>query len=223
MEVDLREFRAAYLAEVEEHLDAINAALLAVESGNRDGRASPRELRELMRLLHTIKGLSGMVGIDPIVGLAHRMESVLRGADGAGGVLSDRALEAMLSGTRAIEIRVRAETVVDLVLSLRAEINNGGFNQFFFNSSGDYAKETGPALHEVGLHDLATMYEQALAAFPGVPSADVGARRDQMTEVPAKTSALWRGLEDRLYADHDRDDRSDAALIAYLRKHGADF
>ncbi len=116
-----------------------------------------------------------------------------------------------------------AETVVDLVLSLRAEINNGGFNQFFFNSSGDYAKETGPALHEVGLHDLATMYEQALAAFPGVPSADVGARRDQMTEVPAKTSALWRGLEDRLYADHDRDDRSDAALIAYLRKHGADF
>jgi len=108
VQVDLREFRAAYLAEVDEHLGAINAGLLAVEVANRAGRASPRELRELMRLLHTIKGLSAMVGIEPIVGIAHRMETVLRAADEAGGVLGDHALEAMIQGTRAIEAGVRA-------------------------------------------------------------------------------------------------------------------
>ena len=108
MQVDLREFRAAYLAEVDEHLGAINGLLVAVESSSRAGKSSPRDLRELMRLLHTIKGLSAMVGIEPIVTLAHHMESVLRAADAAGGVVADRSLEALIAGARAIEARVRA-------------------------------------------------------------------------------------------------------------------
>ena len=108
MQVDLREFRAAYLAEVDEHLGAINALLLAVEAASRAKKPSPRDLRELMRLLHTIKGLSAMVGIEPIVTIAHRMETVLRAADRAGGLLGDRALEALIAATRAIEARTRA-------------------------------------------------------------------------------------------------------------------
>lgn len=108
MQVDLREFRGAYLAEVDEHLAAINSALLAVDGAGRVGRSSPRELRELMRLLHTIKGLSAMVGIEPVVALSHRMESILRFADRAGGTVSERALEALFTGTRAIEACVRA-------------------------------------------------------------------------------------------------------------------
>ena len=127
MKVDLREFRAAYLAEVDEHLSAINAGLMAVDTANRAGKSSPRELRELMRLLHTIKGLSAMVGIEPIVGIAHRMETVLRAADRAGGLLGDRALEAMIAGTRAIESRVRAvandEPVLDAAAGTLAELD----------------------------------------------------------------------------------------------------
>jgi two-component system chemotaxis sensor kinase CheA len=127
VQVDLREFRAAYLAEVDEHLGAINAGLLAVDAANRAGKASPRQLRELMRLLHTIKGLSAMVGIEPIVGIAHRMETVLRAADRAGGILGDRSLEAMIAGTRAIELRVRAvangEPVLDASPGTLAELD----------------------------------------------------------------------------------------------------
>lgn len=127
MQVDLREFRAAYLAEVDEHLAAIDAGLLAVEAGNRAGKASPRELRELMRLLHTVKGLSAMVGVEPVVVIAHRMESVVRAADRAGGVVGDRALEALLAGTRAIESRVRAvandEAVPEPPPALLAELD----------------------------------------------------------------------------------------------------
>jgi two-component system chemotaxis sensor kinase CheA len=127
VQVDLREFRAAYLAEVDEHLGAINAGLMAVDTANRGGKSSPRELRELMRLLHTIKGLSAMVGIEPIVGIAHRMETVLRAADRAGGLLGDRALEAMIAGTRAIEARVRAlandEPVPDATPGTLAELD----------------------------------------------------------------------------------------------------
>jgi two-component system chemotaxis sensor kinase CheA len=127
LQVDLSEFRAAYLAEVEEHLGAVNAGLIAVETASRAGRASPRPLRELMRLVHTIKGLSGMVGITSIVDVAHRMETVLRAADRAGGVLGERAFEAMIAGTRAIEVRVRAvasgEPVPDVTASILAELD----------------------------------------------------------------------------------------------------
>jgi two-component system chemotaxis sensor kinase CheA len=127
VQVDLREFRAAYLAEVDEHLGAINAGLLAVDTANRSGKSSPRELRELMRLLHTIKGLSSMVGIEPVVNIAHRMETVLRAADRAGGVLGERALEAMIAGTRAIESRVRAvandEPVLEAAPGTLAELD----------------------------------------------------------------------------------------------------
>ena len=108
MQVDLQEFRDAYLAEVDEHLADANACLVEAEKAAREGRPCPRELRDLMRLLHTIKGLSSMVGIEPIVALAHRMETVVRAADRAGGALSEQTFEALAEGTRALEARVRA-------------------------------------------------------------------------------------------------------------------
>jgi len=104
--VDLSEFRSAYLAEMDEHLGAIRTSLLAVESAAREGRGTARELRDLMRLLHTVKGLSAMVGIEPVVTLAHRMENVVRAAERGTGTLPEAAVEALLAGTRAIETRV---------------------------------------------------------------------------------------------------------------------
>lgn len=110
MNVDLKEFRSAFVAEAEEHLAAITALLLATERSVREARAKgfQRELRELMRLLHTIKGLSAMVGVEPIVSIAHKMESVVRVAERAGGILDEQAIEVLIAGTRAIEARVRA-------------------------------------------------------------------------------------------------------------------
>lgn len=110
MNVDLKEFRAAFVAEAEEHLSAIQTLLLAIERGNREdkGRAAPRELRELMRLLHTVKGLAAMVGVDPIVVVAHRMETVVRSSERGGGVMDERAIEVLLAATRAIEASVQA-------------------------------------------------------------------------------------------------------------------
>ncbi|MEO6600669.1 MAG: Hpt domain-containing protein, partial [Polyangiaceae bacterium] len=60
---DLKEFIAAYLVEAEEHLAVANTQLLAIESSQRTGGTNPRAVRETFRSLHTIKGLSAMVGI----------------------------------------------------------------------------------------------------------------------------------------------------------------
>lgn len=108
MNVDLQEFRGAFVAEAQEHLSGAQALLLAIEVAARAGRSAPRELRDLMRLLHTVKGLAAMVGVEPIVQLAHAMESTVRAAEQAGGVLEKAATDALVAGADAIAVRVRA-------------------------------------------------------------------------------------------------------------------
>jgi two-component system chemotaxis sensor kinase CheA len=105
---DLQEFVSAYLLEAEEHLAVANTQLLAIEAAQRAGGTNPRAVRETFRSLHTIKGLSAMVGIEPIVAISHRMESFLRDFDRSGGAIPPLAIDALLKGVRAIEQRVAA-------------------------------------------------------------------------------------------------------------------
>lgn len=106
--LDRKEFIAGYLVEVEEHLRAANAQLLAIEACLHANEPHQRRVRELFRALHTLKGLSAMVGVEPVVELAHEMEAILRVADQSAGHLSLPAVELLLQGVRAIEVRVSA-------------------------------------------------------------------------------------------------------------------
>jgi two-component system chemotaxis sensor kinase CheA len=106
--IDLQEYLGAYLAEAEEQLALANAKLLQVDASIKQGETNPRAVRDLFRALHTIKSLSAMVGVDPIVAIAHCMESALRLADRSDGKLSADAVDTLLKGVRAIEQRVRA-------------------------------------------------------------------------------------------------------------------
>ena len=102
------EFIAGFIAEAEEHLTSANANLLSLEQAASKGQPTPRQVRELFRSLHTIKGLAAMVGVEPIVDVAHAMEAVLREADRAAGQLPPDSVELLLRGTRAIGQRVSA-------------------------------------------------------------------------------------------------------------------
>jgi len=102
------EFVAGYLAEAEEHLQLSGASLLRLEESLNKGEPQPRLVRELFRSLHTLKGLSAMVGIEPVVAISHEMETILRLADQSGSPLAARAIELLLAGLKAIEQRVRS-------------------------------------------------------------------------------------------------------------------
>lgn len=106
--VDLTEFVTGFLAEADDLLALASSSLLSIEAAGKRGTANPRAVRDAFRALHTIKGLSGMVGLEPIVAIAHRMESSLRAADHAGGKLGLDAVDVLLKGVRAIQQRVRA-------------------------------------------------------------------------------------------------------------------
>ncbi len=136
--VDLRGFLAGFLGEADEHLTSANANLVAVEQSLAKAETNPRAVRELFRSLHTIKGLSAMVGVEPIVEISHAMETVLRMADLASGRLSEDAADLLQKGLHAIDERVRAlakgaspqpapESLIDAFSALEARgTSNGG-------------------------------------------------------------------------------------------------
>lgn len=108
VKVDLAEFLSAYIAEVDEQLGASTTKLLAIETATEKGERDPRAVRDLYRAMHTIKGLSSMVGVEPVVAISHRLETLLREADQSGGVLPSNLTDVMLQGIRVIERGVRA-------------------------------------------------------------------------------------------------------------------
>jgi len=105
---DLQEFLAAYLLEAEEHVAVANAQLLTLEASRHRGENNPKAVREIFRALHTIKGLSAMVGVEAIVTIAHRLELLLRECERAAAGVSLQGLDALLHGVGEIRARLTA-------------------------------------------------------------------------------------------------------------------
>src|SRR5438034_442431 len=78
------------------------------------------------------------------------------------------------NGLAALDER---ERTLFLVWSFTSEVDNGGFEQFFFNSGGGYAPETVDALERIGAPDVAALLERAIDLFPhGVVPRELEAR-----------------------------------------------
>ncbi len=122
LNVDLGEFRDAYLAEADELVAAANERLLAIERATKEGGTDPRSVRELFRSLHTLKGLTTMVGVEPIVAITHRVESILRVADRSDGTLDGPVIERLFDAMRAVQARLAAMTRGDPVAAAPPEL-----------------------------------------------------------------------------------------------------
>jgi hypothetical protein len=86
-----------------------------------------------------------------------------------------------------------------LTLFMR-EVDNGGLDQFFYNSSGAYAKEVGRAFTLLGADRHASAFGESLAIFPGgeAPSnRDERIRLLHMTPTDERET-YFRPLEGRL-------------------------
>ena len=92
------------------------------------------------------------------------------------------------------------ERVFLCVWSLEAEVNNGGFSQFFENSAGDHASATAGALRSVGAPEMAALVERAMKPFgPGGPPADRGERQRALSALPASARERWGELDKEFY------------------------
>lgn len=98
------DFLDDYFAECEEHLTVVRRNLLALEPFVQQPSIEGTLLEELFRSFHSIKGLSGMVGVKEAEQVAHEMESYLRLLREKQVLLASEGLDALISGTKMLDL-----------------------------------------------------------------------------------------------------------------------
>ncbi len=102
------QFLDDYYAECDEHLVSIRRSLVTLED-EVDGRAVDRALLDnLFRSFHTLKGISGMVGLGAAEQLAHHLESYLRELREGTAGLSDTGFQVLGSGVSLLQNVINA-------------------------------------------------------------------------------------------------------------------
>lgn len=97
--------------------------------------------------------------------------------------------------------RLSAEEQVFYICNLlEEEVNNGGFDQFLYNSSGDYANRVEECLRTIGANKTADICRTAFAAF-GKPIPQDRKQRQKFLEKMEsdELSAILSDCDDRFY------------------------
>ena len=90
--------------------------------------------------------------------------------------------------------------VFELVEIVEGEVNNGGFDQFFYNSSGNNTAETIQALETIGAPKTADIIRRAAMRFKdGIPPKD-RAERFQLMKLQFPESTEFDDLDAEFWA-----------------------
>ena len=102
------QFLDDYYAECDEHLVSIRRSLVVLEDEVDAGAVDRAVLDNLFRSFHTLKGISGMVGLAAAEELAHHLESYLRDLREGTSVLSGSGFESLAAGVSLLESVINA-------------------------------------------------------------------------------------------------------------------
>lgn len=113
------------------------------------------------------------------------------------------------------------QKVLLFVENLEREVNNGGFNQFYFNSSGDYAHETLDGLKTIGANKMADILAKANSVWPDqtVPK-DRTERQEVQETIEEQADPVWGQCDDDFY---EYPDDIAGLLLDYVKQHKSDF
>lgn len=113
------------------------------------------------------------------------------------------------------------QRIVVAVRILTGEVENGGFSQYFVNSSGDRWRDALNGLSTIGAHADRALLEQALAKFgPDGPSVARAERHRQLARIVKKDDEAFKSIEDDFYKDPDE---REVLLLRYIIAHAEDF
>lgn len=102
------------------------------------------------------------------------------------------------------------------------EVNNGGFDQFFFNDAGKLAGDALRGLEFLGASATADILRRAMSIFPGsVVPADQKVRREFMCD--SLTDDQKELLEKLDTEFNESEEPVSALLTAYIDKHPEEF
>jgi hypothetical protein len=109
------------------------------------------------------------------------------------------------------------EQVFRAIWEVEAEVNNGGFDQYYFSASGDNARRAIPALEEIQAPRMADIVRRSMAIFgPSGPAPDRAQRQRQLDDLDAdQVDAMDdRDAEFYLYPENLTE-----LLFEYVRNH----
>jgi hypothetical protein len=117
----------------------------------------------------------------------------------------------------------KGQQVIYAIWRLAAEVNNGGFNQYYFNSRGQYSKLTPDALRLVNADRFADLAERANKIFE-VENEKIAKHQDGTLE------GFSKSYEDNPLNDLDKEfyhldqyDALDKLQIQFIRANKSEF
>ncbi|MBU2019670.1 MAG: DMP19 family protein [Bacteroidetes bacterium] len=152
----------------------------------------------------------------------YMIEEILKIEDPTNAIIElDTKLNEISDYGNNINVLSDAEKVVLFVENLEREVNNGGFNQFFFNSSGDFANETLEALKLIGANKTAEIVIRAYNEWPNtnIPSERLE-RQNILEEIEDKAEETWNNCDTQFY---EYNDDISSLLLIYVKANKNEF
>lgn len=95
-----------------------------------------------------------------------------------------------------------------LIDTFRFEILQGGFEQFFYNKSGDYTYETVEALNALKATETVSLLNKAIELYPNLPiSKERSIRMEQLDQLSESNKKEFYKLEQQFYEIHSKLDK----------------
>mgnify|MGYP000281517508 CR=1 FL=1 len=106
--MDASRYAEMFLTEARDHLTAINQALIDLEQAPNDGAREPVDA--IFRAVHTVKGMSGVMGYNTVGSLSHAMESLLARVRAGEESLTPEQLSLLFDAADALEHAIEASS-----------------------------------------------------------------------------------------------------------------
>lgn len=95
-----------------------------------------------------------------------------------------------------------------------AEVNNGGHDQFYFNSTGIVWQDALAGYNAIGLDEAAAILEESVARMGGSPSLDRQTRQEQLHTLRPD----FEDLDDQFYSLQETVDFNEV-MMNYIKQH----
>ncbi len=202
-----------FLDESTELLQQLNARLLQLDEFTqipdhaRPPHPCPDLLNEMFRAAHSLKGLSGMLRLDNVNGLTHRMENLLDAARNLELTVTAETVDVFFKAVDRLEVMIEA---------LRAEEEDAGDSQEVIEAIERMLAREGVLKQQASAEEIARRFAQGMAeasTSSEVPSPSVAA---SASAAPAAMLPIVAASDDPLADVRDDEDVPPKYLAIFL-------
>jgi rubredoxin len=108
------------------------------------------------------------------------------------------------------------ERSIYVIQAMTREVNNGGFDQFFYNSSGRQASDLLPALEAIGSVEFLGIAKKAIDRLGSISNLSDASRAKRLCELEKVPGFTWQDLDDEFYGCEEQ---LEPLCLRFIRQH----